>query len=250
MLIGDVNLTIAGGTFKGIIYGGNAASSDSYSARTVMEGNVNITIDATNEIVFASGSKICAGSYRFGSVDGDVTVTITGLASNIAMHNNFEIWGGCSSDVYLDDADRTFQTTVLGDRTFSFDGFTGDFAARIRGFEAMEIVADSAVNITKGNLADIKEWTFEAGSSLTGDFGNDFTGDSLNIDLGDWSDSSCELMSGDADLFKGIADLDSVTVGSEELIFDGVSTWASSSYELEFKENEEGKKVLAFSKLA
>ena len=57
-------------------------------------------------------------------------------------------------------------------------------------------------------------------------------------------------MSGAADIFKGIEDLASVTVGSETLTFDGVSKWASASYELSLEDGEEGKKVLAFSKLA
>ena len=250
MLIGDVNLTIAGGTFGGIIYGGNAAASDSYSARTVMEGNVNITIDATNAINFNAGSKIIAGSYRFGSIDGNVTVTVTGLASNITMHNNFEIWGGCSSDGYLSGADRVFQTNISGDRTISFADYQGSFNALIRGFETLEIVDGSQVSLDKSNLSDIKHWVFEAGSTLTGALNNNFAKDTLEIDVTDWNDSSCDLVVGDSLIFNGVTSLASVTVGSETLTFDGVSKWASASYELEYKDGEDGKKVLALSKLA
>jgi hypothetical protein len=166
------------------------------------------------------------------------------------MHDDFQIWGGCSSDVYLADADRTFQSSVSGDRTFVFDEFTGDFDARIRGFAAMEIVGGSEVNITKGNLNDIQDWTLEAGSMLTGNFDNNFAGDDLVIDLGEWSGDSCELMIGAESMFNGIESLASVNVGSDTLTFDGVSKWASASYELELKDGEDGKKVLAFSKLA
>ena len=250
LLSGDVNLTIAGGTFKNIIYGGNITATDTYSSRAVMEGNINITIDATNEIVFASGSKICAGSYRFGSVDGDVTVTITGLASNITMHNNFEIWGGCGGDGYLAGSDRVFQTNISGDRTISFADCQGSFKALIRGFETLEIVDGSQVSLDKSNLSDIKHWVFEAGSTLTGALNNDFAKDTLEIDVTDWNDSSCDLVVGDSLIFNGVTSLASVTVGSETLTFDGVSKWASASYELEYKDGEDGKKVLAFSKLA
>ena len=250
MLTGNVDLTIAGGEFNKYIYGGSITATATYASRTVIDGDISITIDASDAIAFNSGSNLIAGSYRTGVVAGNISVTVKGSGSNLTMHDDFQIWGGSSSDVYLDDAARTFQSSVTGSRTFSFDGFDGDFAARIRGFEALEVVGDSAVNVTKGNLADINDWLFEAGSTLTGDFGNNFAGDDLSIELGDWEDSSCEIMSGDADLFAGIESLNSVTVGSEALTFDGVSKWANSSYELEFKDGEDGKKVLAFSKLA
>jgi len=246
---GDINLTIAGGSFSKFIYGGNSASLAAYSSRTVVDGNINITVDASQAIEFTGTAAIVAGSYQSGVVEGNVSVKFTGNGSNLTMHDTFEVWGGCSADVYLDDADRTFQTQITGSRTFTFDAFTGDFAAKIRGFETLVIAGDSDVNLTKGNLADIKSWEIEAGSELTGTFGNDFAGDTLNIDLGDWSDSSCDLISGSDKLFSGIEDLASVTVGSETLTFDGVSKWASASYELELK-SEDGKKVLAFSKLA
>ena len=190
---------------------------------------------------------LVAGSYRQGVVDGNITVTLKGLSSNLIMDDTFQIWGGSSSDVYLDDADRTFQTAVTGDRTFVFDGFEGEFAARIRGFEAIDIVGGSSVELTGGNLSDISDWEFEAGSSLDGVFGNDFTGDTLEIDLGSWEDSSCDLMTGSASIFEGFDSLDAVSVGGESLTYDGVSKWASSNYELELKDGEDDQKVLAFT---
>ena len=250
ILTGDVNLTISGGSFSNYIYGGNLSGKAEYAGCTMLDGNINITIDAVSAIDFKSGCTLVAGSYRNGEVWGDITVTVKGDGANLTMHDDFQIWGGCSSDVYLADADRTFQSSVTGDRTFVFDEFTGDFDARIRGFAAMEIVGGSEVNITKGNLNDIQDWTLEAGSMLTGNFDNNFAGDDLVIDLGEWSGDSCELMSGAASMFNGIESLAGVSVGSDTLTFDGVSKWASASYELELKDGEDGKKVLAFSKLA
>jgi len=250
ILTGDVNLTISGGSFSNYIYGGNLSGKAAYAGCTMLDGNINITIDAVSAIDFKSGCTLVAGSYRNGEVWGDITVTVKGDGANLTMHDDFQIWGGCSSDVYLADADRTFQSSVTGDRTFVFDEFTGDFDARIRGFAAMEIVGGSEVNITKGNLNDIQDWTLEAGSMLTGNFDNNFAGDDLVIDLGEWSGDSCELMSGAASMFNGIESLAGVSVGSDTLTFDGVSKWASASYELELKDGEDGKKVLAFSKLA
>ena len=104
----------------------------------------------------------------------------------------------------------------------------------------------------KGTLSAVENWVFEADSSLSGDFVNDFAGDMLNIELGDWDGADTILMSGAESTFAGIEDLAGVTVGSDALTFDGVSKWANASYELEFKtdETDSNKKVLAFSKLA
>ncbi|MBE6379707.1 MAG: hypothetical protein E7047_02120, partial [Lentisphaerae bacterium] len=136
---GDINLTIAGGSFSKFIYGGNSASLAAYSSRTVVDGNINITVDASQAIEFTGTAAIVAGSYQSGVVEGNVSVKFTGNGSNLTMHDTFEVWGGCSADVYLDDADRTFQTQITGSRTFTFDAFTGDFAAKIRGFETLVI---------------------------------------------------------------------------------------------------------------
>ena len=251
ILTGDINLTIAGGTFSKFIYGGNSAALAEYSSRTVVYGNINITIDASNAIEFTGTSAIVAGSYQSGIVEGDINVKVTGSGENLTMHDTFEIWGGSSADVYLDD--RTFQTMVHGSRTFTFDAFSGDFAAKIRGFETLAITGNSDVNLTKGNLSDIKNWEIEAGSELTGNFINDFTGDSLNIDLdlGSWDEADVDLISGSDALFNGFDALTSVTVGGVSLSLDEAGKWTNTDlgYELEFK-NEDDKKVLAFSKLA
>ena len=250
ILIGDVNIVITGGEFHKFIYGGNITAHANYSSRTALEGNVSITIDASgsNSLSFLETANIVAGSYRSGAVTGNTQVTFTGLGSNITWGDRIQVWGGSSGDYYDDNGD--FYTAVSGSRTFSFDAFSGDFGATIGGFETLEVINDSDVNVLKGTLANVDAWVFEADSSLSGDFVNDFAGDTLNIDLGDWDGADTTLMSGAADIFKGIEDLASVTVGSETLTFDGVSKWASASYELSLEDGEEGKKVLAFSKLA
>ena len=234
ILSGNINLTIEGGNFQSWIYGGNISTSK-YSTRTVVAGDITVTVDSSvNEVVFEDDAHIVAGSYQFGTVEGDTKVVFTGLSSNLKMDEDNLVWGGSSSDLYITDANgnRTFQTTISGDRVVVFDSFTGDFSARIRGFNAFEIVDGSAVNILTGSLSDIEVWNFDTESVLTGTFGNNFDGDKLSVDVANWDNNETTLFSGN---ITGYDQLEKVVLGGETAAWDAsISAYVSDNYKLTF----------------
>ena len=246
VLSGDVNLTISGGEIKSWIYGGSI-SSNGKSSCTLIEGNITITIDASsNAITFGNNAHIVAGSYQSGLVDGSTKVVFTGLSANLGIDADNLVWGGSSADVYVNGADgsRTFQTAVSGDRTVSFDAFSGDFTARIRGFNTFEAVNGADVTALAGSLSDIENWYFDTESSIAGSFVNDFAGDKFDVDVTGWDNNEATLFSGDA---TGFADM-TVTLGGETAVWDAaISGYASTSYQLTF---DAENKVVKFGALA
>lgn len=240
---GDINLTINGGEFAKNVYGGNLAFESLYSGNTMIDGNITITINAEKAMKF--DQDIIAGSYQSGVVNGDVKVKFTGSGSNLTFDSTSQIWGGCTADHYY--TDRRFESAITGDRNFTFDAFIGEFTARIRGFESMDVVNGSVATLTGADLSDINVWTMESGSSLAGSFGNDFKGDTLNILLDEeWSGSDWTLLSGNVTNWDKFS---SVQLGGEAAEFTN-GAWVSASYDLTVQEDENGKKSLVFGKLA
>ena len=249
-LTGDVNLTISGGEINSWVYGGSISRSDRSNC-TLIIGDITIKIDASsnNAITFGDNSHIVAGSYQYGVVEGNTKVVFTGLSENLGIDDDNLVWGGCSADVYINGADgsRTFQTNVHGDRTISFDAFSGDFTARIRGFNTLDAVNGAEVTALAGNLSDIEFWNFDTESSIAGSFVNDFAGDTFDVELTTgWDGSETTLFSGDVTGFEDMT----VTLGGEIATWDldaEISRYASSSYQLTF---DAENKVVKFGLLA
>ena len=248
ILTGDVNLTISGGTFSSWIYGGSISGKGATSGSTLVEGDITITIDASsNAITFADNAHIVAGSYQNGVVDGNTTVVFTGLSANLGMDADNLVWGGSSADVYVNgtDGSRIFQTAITGNRTVSFDAFSGDFTARIRGFNTLEAVNGAEVTALAGDLSDIEFWNFDTESSIAGSFSNNFAGDKFDVDVTDWNNNEVTLFSGDV---TGFEDMTTVTLGNETATWDAaISGYASTSYQLTF---DAENNTIKFSALA
>ena len=201
-LTGDVTLTISGGTFKGYnVYGGNNASAKSLGKYTMIDGSVNLKLDASkNALTFAPNNKgkagnIYGGSFGAGAISGSVTVTLTG-DKGIAFETLF---GGCTGDVrtsvgYLD-------SNVAGKRTLSFTGYKGDLDFdKVQAFDTVNIDAKSTVTFKKNILnektvvaegtdgnpvniisrevdysnIDVVNWNFAFGATYDGAFDFDF----------------------------------------------------------------------------
>ncbi len=198
-LVGNVTLTIRNGTFndpgnKGWIYGGSVATSKTVGATTTIDGSVTVTLDATNNAIEVA--NLVAGSYGYGKITGNTNLVLKGANSITASG---EIWGGCSGDVLLctkirkaDDSDsgnREVTKMVSGKRILTFTGFGGAFtseANKIRAFSDVEVKGNSDATVANSgsgsvNFSDVVNWTFEKGSKLTGNFINDFNGDTLNL---------------------------------------------------------------------
>ena len=226
-LIGDVSLTISGGDFsfgngnnKDWIYGGCLSTNKQLAAQTFIQGNVTVTIDATDDDVTVG--NVVAGSYGEGTImrralldssgdvlkdsetgytiydetTGHVTLVLKGENDIVATG---EIWGGCSGDKYKTNRYETTVKTELDDgssvegrRTLSFSGFTGELRCdQIRAFNYAEFVKSGSTwtDATLTDLNDsgildmsyIENWTFEKDCCLSGNFENDFAGDTLNL---------------------------------------------------------------------
>ena len=250
--IGSINFDISGGTFEYHIYGGNVAAKAARSSQTFVDGDINLTIDASqNAVNIIDGCNIVAGSSGYGTVVGNVNVTIKGDKLNF----NGILSGGSEGAHYYIGADgsRTCNSYVDGTRSVTFSGFNGNFDGQIVVFENINFVDNSNVVFTNTGLSliDISGWNFEFGSSVSGLNNNDFTGDSMNLDLTGWDQlSSWDVMDGTGSAFSGLNDLASVTIGGQAASWDdNLSSWCSSDYQLGIRE-EDGKEVMFVSKLA
>ena len=250
--IGSINFEISGGTFEYHIYGGNVSAKAARSSQTFVDGDINLTIDASqNAVNIIDGCNVVAGSSGYGTVVGNVNVTIKGDKLNF----NGILSGGSEGAHYYIGADgsRTCNSYVDGTRSVTFSNFNGNFDGRIVVFENISFVDNSNVVFTNTglSLSDISEWNFEFGSSVSGLNSNDFTGDTMNLDLTGWDQlSSWDVMDGTGSAFSGLNDLASVTIGGQTASWDdNLSSWCSSDYQLGIRE-EEGKEVMFVSKLA
>ena len=190
-LNGDANLTISGGTFNDYIFGGNLAYSKTMSGSTQIIGNANVTIQAGGEEDIVLNQSLYVGSYGNGKISGKTRLTLTGSTAIDEENNDFqkisakEVFGGCSGDYFMGD-ERKFISAGMGDdnqrRYLTFDNFDGKFECDwIRGFSNVEVLngTDATLNDSALGLADVSNWTFDAGSTISGAFANDFTGDKL-----------------------------------------------------------------------
>lgn len=250
--IGSINFEISGGTFEYHIYGGNVSAKAARSSQTFVDGDINLTIDASqNAVNIIDGCNVVAGSSGYGTVVGNVNVTIKGDKLNF----NGILSGGSEGAHYYIGADgsRTCNSYIDGTRSVTFSNFNGNFDGRIVVFENISFVDNSNVVFTNTGLSltDISEWNFEFGSSVSGLNSNDFTGDTMNLDLTGWDQlSSWDVMDGTGSAFSGLNDLASVTIGGQTASWDdNLSSWCSSDYQLGIRE-EDGKEVMFVSKLA
>ncbi|MBP5586250.1 MAG: hypothetical protein J6Y92_07860 [Lentisphaeria bacterium] len=206
-LVGNVTLTIRGGTFndswdstkekwKNVdwIYGGSIALTKTIGGTTTIDGSVTVTLDATNNAITVA--NLVAGSYGYGTITGNTNLVLTGTNGITATG---EIWGGCSGDVLqftkikksdnTDSGNRALTTKVSGKRKLTFSGFNGTLMSgenKIRAFSDLEFKGNSDATVANSGtgsviFSDIVNWTFEKGSKLTGNFVNDFNGDTLNL---------------------------------------------------------------------
>ena len=227
-IIGNVNLTINGGTFDNDshnvwIYGGCISAQrgdkeNQISAQAEIEGNVTITVNSTGltgEEEKIKLSSIVVGSHGWGKIDGDAKLVFTGSGSKIDFAENAQIWGSCSGDK-LGPEGKIEESTVEGKRTLSFTAFDGALACeKIRGFSHIEFVEGSEVTLNDNcNLSDAENWTFEKGSTLSGDFVNSFADDTIN--LKDFTTGTYSLLSDSVneanDVFNGFDSLSGIQI--------------------------------------
>ena len=234
---GNVSLNILGGVFANDCwtYGGCVSTSRSVSSyASTIYGNVTVTVDCGvgNSIQL---SHLVAGSHGLGQIlvntatdsGGNTAVVFKGNGTNLSFTTDGELWGGSGRDNVSPITGKCEgESLVANDRLLSFEGFTSNNfnCSMIRDFKSIQLIDESNVNLTKTtvDLKGIENWTFENGSRLSGNFGNDFENDSLDLRgfAGLADGTSKTLMSvtdGDGSAFSGFHALD-----SESLLLEGV----------------------------
>ena len=269
-IYGDISLNITGGVFSNDswIYGGCVSTSRSVSSyASTIYGNVTITIDCgvsgdeseRNDIVL---SHVVAGSHGLGQIlenstthsGGSTAIVFKGDNNSggetphslINFTDDGELWGGCGRDNLSPVSGKCADSFVQGDRLLSFEGFTGELNCKqIRDFSSIQLIDESNVTLTEStvNLRGFENWTFEYDSCLSGNFGNDFNRDTLNLtglDAKSFDDWTILTNSSDT-AFKGFGSFSSVSFGTGEgsaaSYSSGSDVWYNDAYVLYCSEN-------------
>lgn len=184
-------MTINGGTFDARVYGGNFAYLDNeFSAQTKLIGDINLTINATNEITF--NEHVTAGSRGTGRIYGNINVKVTGEGSKLNFTGKL-IGDSNAGGFYKTASGYGEQTYVSGDRIVEFANFQGDFNAELLMFKTLNFSEGTNMTFTSVRLdvSNVSEWNFGFGTELNINAGlNSFEGDELAFELDGWDNSS------------------------------------------------------------
>ena len=217
--VGNVDMTISGGTF-GNVYGGGWAQKNAKSE----VGDVSITISGgTIANVFGGGSTSTSGGS---TVAGDVTITVSG--------------GSITGDIYargqgttdsVESAAVTFTGSTayscgvwgysyVGDEdpsaaTLSFTSYTGTFSGKVGGFATVTFDGDSTA--TFGAAAEINNtaWKFDLANrwdaksevSMLTWSNADFSGDKVTVNFANADQAKAGWNIADADFTGATFDL-------------------------------------------
>ena len=232
-VLGDVNLTISGGTM-GNVFGGGWAQKNGTS--TV--GNVNISIQGGNITnVLGGGSHSTSGGS---TAAGDVTITVSGGSITGAIYARGRLEGnyvGNAEVIFTGGADfgcgvfgYNYASGEAGDAALSFSGYTGDFSGDIGGFRGIAFDGLTAMTLaTAANDVSNGKWEFDltdradtlAGTSLLTWSGADFGNDTIRVSFADdaqaqgswniaavaeaFSETSFDVEIGGAEIASGLA---------------------------------------------
>ena len=149
-------LNISGGTFKKNIYAGSFANDTktNCSIKTLIGGDTELTLDASvNQISFADGIFLYAGSCNYGVVAGNTNVFISGKGENLLFGGGNVISG--DSLMY-----QLYGITYIGgNKNITFDNFSGRLDAEIFSFTHFNAVNGSQIEFGNQNhLGNIQVW--------------------------------------------------------------------------------------------
>ena len=173
--VGDVSMTIDGGTFDGNIYGASAVKTDSTKGNGTRHtaGNVTLTVSGGAS---TKGNEACifAGGYATGNATGTV-YTVDSVSATISGGSWGEakggrgVFGGIMASGVEAQVLGNVNITISGDETTMGNVYGGGWAQKLG---AKSIVGNVNINIAGGTIANV----FGGGShSTTG--GTTETGD-------------------------------------------------------------------------
>ncbi len=234
--VASTELNISGGTFNGAVFAGCGALNTKRGALTEVQGDTKLSITGEAGPIYIN-SNVYGGSMGQGRVDGDTTITLSGRGDNLVIAPHVYFSG--SSQAGYGPSKEEGETYVSGERSLVFDGFTGDFTARMNnGFDVVAVTGGSTVNLTglTVNLGSVYRWEFGIGdgAALAEDEAcldwlngtNDFSGDTLSLTC-DWSgDGALAVFRGTAKTLAGWDDLGGVSLNGTAMaqLADGSHT--------------------------
>jgi autotransporter passenger strand-loop-strand repeat protein len=261
-MVGDVNISITGGTM-GNVYGGGWAQKGAKSE----VGDVNLTVKGgTIANIFGGGSTSTSGGS---TVAGKVTITVSGGTINgdiYARGHNSTDETGAASVIFT--GSKNFSCGVYGysyvggtdnSATLSFSDYTGTFAGAIGGFTGITFDGAAAATIAPGEGKTISntDWTFDlvdradtlAGTSLLTWNSADFAGDKVTVKFTDDTQAAAGWSIAKA-TFDATTTFDLYVGGSliaEDIVYDtavgGETAWSDWKFT-----NDSG--TLKFAKIA
>ena len=224
-VLGEVNLTISGGSM-GNVFGGGWAQKP--GAKSIV-GDVNITIAGTAQVanVFGGGSHSTSGGVTTAE---NVTITVSGgsITGDIYARGQLEGDSVTSAKVIFTGAEGfacgVYGYAVVGatdpsNATLSFSDYTGIFSGKLGGFNGITLDKDTAANF--GAEAEISNtaWIFDAAERDASLNGTAF----LNWDAADFASSTVtlNLATGDASEWTLINAETTTAYGTFTLQVDG-----------------------------
>jgi hypothetical protein len=262
--VGDVNLTVSGGTM-GNVYGGGWAQKNAKSE----VGDVNLTVKGgTIANIFGGGSTSTSGGS---TVAGKVTITVSGgtITGDIyARGQNATDATGAASVIFT--GAKNFSCGVYGysyvpqqpgegedtGAALSFSDYAGTFAGAVGGFDGitldgnttMTLAADASVSNTAWTFDVAERYTALARSAVLNWSAADFTTDTIAINLATGNATEWDLVSADSATVYNKFDVlvDGTSILSETLDLD--QAIASGDYAGWGFTNDEG--TLKFKHLA
>ena len=169
-IVGNVNISIAGGEVKNVFGGG----SHSTSGGATETGDVTITV---------SGGSITGAIYARGKFDGDAT----GNAS--------VIFTGATDFAFADGVyGYSYVNNATGSAALNFNGYTGTFSGKIGGFDGIAFNDGTAMTLaTAADDVSNTAWEFDltdrastlAGTSLLTWSSASFVDDTIKVTFAD-----------------------------------------------------------------
>ena len=209
--VGDVNLTVSGGTM-GNVYGGGWAQKNAKSE----VGNVNIAVTGgTIANIFGGGTHSTSGGET--TVAGDVAITVSGgtITGNIFARGqlNGDSVTGKADVVFTGSTDQgcnvygyTYVEGEESNATLHFTTYSGTFTGEIGGFASITLDGNTKMTLTAAwDGVNNEAWTFDATERDAGMTGTaflnwsnaDFTGDTITLNLGSGDAVAWNLISTD-----------------------------------------------------
>ena len=208
--VGDVNLTVSGGTM-GNVYGGGWAQK---SAKSEV-GNVNIAVTGgTIANVFGGGSHSTSGGTTTAE---NVTITVSGgaVSGNIYARGQLEDDSVTGTANVIFTGNANYGCNVYGynyvggsdsNATLRFTTYSGTLSGRIGGFERITLDKNTKMTLTAAwDKVNNGAWTFDAterdaalaGTAFLNWSNADFTGDTITLNLASGDAVAWNLISTD-----------------------------------------------------